>query len=100
MHRLFIAGLLTLLAGTALLVLILLFKVIAANRRATKELACPNCERHAVRLSWQKGWMDYVMSKLACPPYRCIACNHRFYRRKRIRADKNIIQAEEEIRAS
>jgi hypothetical protein len=42
---------------------------------------CPNCGRHDIRPSWLRGWPDTWRRYFALAPYRCRACEYRFYRK-------------------
>jgi len=72
-----------LVAAGALVVVLFLSLVVVAHYRGGRDLTCPGCGRHSVRRSYPAGVLDSILITLSCPPYRCIACNRRFYRRDR-----------------
>jgi hypothetical protein len=44
---------------------------------------CRNCQGRNVRPSKPAGWRDKVWAWAGFTPYRCRACQHRFYERRR-----------------
>src|SRR5579864_5162269 len=54
-----------------------------ANSARGEPLICRMCGRADVRPSWQSGASDALLSWCGRMPYRCRACNSRFYRLRR-----------------
>ena len=64
---------------------IVLFHVTLATIRGSKTESCANCGKADVRPSWPAGIIDRLLDSLHHYPYRCRACNYRYYRFRRKR---------------
>ncbi len=42
-------------------------------------MICPKCKENKAHRSHRSGTADRIRSWIAIKPYRCHACNHRFY---------------------
>jgi hypothetical protein len=81
--------LLLLLGGLVVLapLVVLAIRVAIAIRQAKqssgKPAVCLACRKVDVRPSWQSGLIDRLLVSRGYLPYRCRACNFRFYRYRR-----------------
>ena len=46
-------------------------------------MKCPKCREQNVRRSHRR-FFDYIFSAVGMVPYRCNACEHRFYRFRKL----------------
>ena len=65
------------------LLLITVFHVFLTTVRGSKTESCPNCGKTDTRPSWPAGIVDTLLSGLHHYPYRCRACQYRYYRSRR-----------------
>ena len=79
-------GLAVLLPG-AILCFGISSEIARAKRRLNKPLVCDDCGTPDVRPSWPAGMQDRLMAAFGYSPYRCRACNYRFYQPQRPIAD-------------
>jgi hypothetical protein len=61
--------------------------VTIASARGRKISKCPRCQSARVRRSWPR-FADYILFPAYVRPYRCEACQGRFYAMKRSRPDE------------
>ncbi len=54
-----------------------------ANSARGEPRVCNSCGKSDIRPSWQAGVTDKLLIWCGHIPYRCRACNSRFYRRQR-----------------
>ncbi len=65
-------------------ILLIWASVATESRRIPgKPDCCPSCGKHDIRPSVVRGMLDAVMSVFSYAPYRCRACERRFYRHMR-----------------
>jgi DNA-directed RNA polymerase subunit RPC12/RpoP len=73
--------------GLLLAVLVLMVRVTVIRGQKDAELRCPKCLMRDVRPSYQQGLVDAVFHAFSCLPYRCRACEARFYKYQDRKAD-------------
>jgi hypothetical protein len=61
-------------------VFIMMIRITIIRGQRNAEPRCPNCKIHDIRPSFQKGFQDTLFRVFSCMPYRCRACEKRFYR--------------------
>ena len=59
---------------------IVFFHILLATIRGSKTKFCANCGTTDVRPSWPAGLVDRLLAVLRHYPYRCRACQYRYYR--------------------
>jgi hypothetical protein len=74
-------------AGLMLGLMFLMIRITMIRGQRSAEPRCPNCHGHDIRPSFQRGFLDAVYSFFSCMPYRCRACEARFYRYPSPKAD-------------
>jgi hypothetical protein len=62
---------------------IVLYHILLATVRASRAEYCARCGKSDIRASWAAGIVDAVLAGLHHYPYRCRACNYRYYRFRR-----------------
>ena len=67
-------------AGVLFGLVVLLIRITMIRGQRNAEARCPNCLMRDIRPSFQKGFQDTVFRLFSCMPYRCRACETRFYR--------------------
>jgi hypothetical protein len=69
--------------GVGLVVVLWWLAAVAiASTRGRKTFKCPHCQSARVRRSWPR-FADYILFPANIRPYRCEACQKRFYGVKR-----------------
>ena len=83
MRRIAIAAGILLTIWIIWLLCTLLFHIILATVRGRRTEFCANCGKGDVRPSWRAGIVDALLAGLHHYPYRCRACQYRYYRFRR-----------------
>jgi hypothetical protein len=50
---------------------------------AAMGVSCPKCRETSVRRSRRRLFLDFILGSIGMVPYRCNACEHRFFRFRR-----------------
>ena len=59
---------------------IVLYHILLATVRGSRTEFCARCGKSDIRASWAAGIVDAVLAGFRHYPYRCRACNYRYYR--------------------